>query len=81
MVNGLVYYGVSYAADDLGGSMYMNFNVSTLAAIPAAVAFFYFLNRYALTHLCSLLGGGSKVCHTDLMCHLPSQIFLEYAMR
>jgi len=45
MVNGLVYYGVSYAADDLGGSMYMNFNVSTLAGIPAAVAFFYLSNR------------------------------------
>ena len=26
--------------------MYMNFNVSTLAGIPAAVVFFYLSNRY-----------------------------------
>ena len=76
--------------------MYMNFNVSTLAGIPAAVAFFYLSNRYvpmlctngmhciashSFRHLliCVVCGGreGSKVCHTDLMCHLPSQIFFR----
>ncbi|XP_065069180.1 solute carrier family 22 member 15-like isoform X3 [Rhopilema esculentum] len=45
VVNGLVYYGVSFAADDLGGSMYRDFLLSTLAGICAAFAYSYFSDR------------------------------------
>ena len=33
-INGMVYYGASYGASDLGGSMYLNFALTSLVEIP-----------------------------------------------
>ena len=35
--NGMVYYGAAYGASDLGGSMYLNFVLTSLIEIPANV--------------------------------------------
>eukprot|EP00111_Clytia_hemisphaerica_P000334 TCONS_00000879-protein len=45
-VNGLVYYGLSLSADDLGGSMYLNFVYVSLAEIPSAICAADFSNRF-----------------------------------
>ncbi|XP_028391757.1 solute carrier family 22 member 15-like isoform X2 [Dendronephthya gigantea] len=34
-INGMVYYGASYGASDLGGSMYLNYALTSLIEIPA----------------------------------------------
>ena len=36
-VNGMVYYGVSLASDNLGGNMYRDFVLTSLVEIPANV--------------------------------------------
>jgi hypothetical protein len=36
-INGMVYYGASYGASDLGGSMYLNYMLTSLIEIPANV--------------------------------------------
>ena len=45
-VNGLVYYGLASAAGDLGGSMYLNFFLLSLAEIPSAMCASYMPNRW-----------------------------------
>ncbi len=34
-INGMVYFGASYGASDLGGSMYLNYTLTSLIEIPA----------------------------------------------
>lgn len=36
-VNGMVYYGISMASDNLGGNMYRDFVLTSLVEIPANV--------------------------------------------
>ena len=50
IVCGLLYYGVSFAADDLGGSMYRDFILSTLVSFPGASLCFFLSNRYVFTY-------------------------------
>lgn len=45
MVNGMVYYGVAFAADDLGGSMYRDYILSCLVEIPAVFLAIYLCNK------------------------------------
>ena len=45
MVNGLVYYGVALAADDLGGNMYRDYILASLVEFPAVVAAIYLCNK------------------------------------
>eukprot|EP00794_Sanderia_malayensis_P018702 gene18702-20590_t len=45
MVNGLVYYGVALAADDLGGDMYRNYIVASLVEFPAVILAIYFCDK------------------------------------
>ena len=38
LVNGMVYYGVSFSTPTLGGNMYLNFFLSSVIEIPANYA-------------------------------------------
>ena len=44
-VNGMVYYGVSLASDNLGGDMYRDFVLTSLVEIPANVLVIILGNR------------------------------------
>ena len=46
MVNAMVYYGLSLAADDLGGSLYLNFVLVSLVELPASVFSIDFPTRF-----------------------------------
>uniref|UniRef100_A0A7M5WT68 Major facilitator superfamily (MFS) profile domain-containing protein n=1 Tax=Clytia hemisphaerica TaxID=252671 RepID=A0A7M5WT68_9CNID len=46
MVNGMVYYGISLASDDLGGSLYLNYVLVSLIELPAHVFAIDFSNRF-----------------------------------
>ena len=46
MVNGMVYYGIALAADDLGGSLYLNFVLVSLVEFPAVIIAIVCLNRF-----------------------------------
>ena len=46
MVNGMVYYGIALAADDLGGSLYLNFVLVSLVEFPAVLIAIVCLNRF-----------------------------------
>ena len=46
MAASIVYFGVSLAADDLGGSIYVNFILVSLVEFPAGLATIYFLNTF-----------------------------------
>jgi len=45
IVNGLVFYGVSFAADDLGGSMYRDYILVSVVDFPAAFFAIYLCNK------------------------------------
>ncbi|XP_046843149.1 solute carrier family 22 member 15-like isoform X2 [Xenia sp. Carnegie-2017] len=45
-INGMVYYGASYGASDLGGSMYLNYTLTSLIEIPANVLVVYMCERF-----------------------------------
>ena len=45
-VNGMVYYGVSLASDNLGGNMYRDFVLTSLVEIPANILVIVLGNRY-----------------------------------
>ena len=44
-VNGMVYYGVSLASDNLGGNMYRDFVLTSLVEVPANVLVIELGNR------------------------------------
>ena len=44
-VNALLYYGISLASDNLGGSMYRDFALTSLVEIPANILIMYLVNR------------------------------------
>ena len=44
--NGLVYYGLAIAADDLGGSLYRNFVILSAVEIPAVIVSIDFSRRF-----------------------------------
>ncbi|XP_057314092.1 solute carrier family 22 member 3-like [Hydractinia symbiolongicarpus] len=46
MVNGMVYYGLSLAADDLGGSLYRNYVLFSAIEFPAMVMAIDFCERF-----------------------------------
>ena len=46
MVNGAVYFGISLAANDLGGSLYFNYVLVSIVELPAAVMAIWLCNRY-----------------------------------
>lgn len=46
MVNGALYYGISLASSDLGGSFYLNFVLVSIVDIPASLACIWLCNRY-----------------------------------
>ncbi|EDO36696.1 predicted protein, partial [Nematostella vectensis] len=45
-VNGMVYYGVSMSAGDFGGSIYLNFVLTSLVEFPANVLLIHNCNRF-----------------------------------
>ncbi|XP_057291589.1 organic cation transporter-like protein isoform X2 [Hydractinia symbiolongicarpus] len=45
-VNGMVYYGISLASDDLGGNMYRDFVLTSLVEIPGNILVIVLSNRY-----------------------------------
>ena len=45
-VTSMVYYGLSLAADELGGSMYLNFALVSLMECPGHITGAYFSNRF-----------------------------------
>ena len=47
-VNGMVYYGISMASDNLGGDMYRDFILTSLVEIPANILVVVLGNKYAL---------------------------------
>merc|ERR1712142_1174618 len=59
MAASLVYFGVSLAADDLGGSIYINFILVSLVEFPAGMTAIYFLSAFGRkdTIICTLLSG------------------------
>ena len=53
-VNGMVYYGISMASDNLGGDMYRDFILTSLVEIPANILVVVLGNKYpisVITHL------------------------------
>lgn len=44
-VNGMVYYGISLASDDLGGNMYRDFVLTSLVEIPGNILVIVLSNR------------------------------------
>jgi hypothetical protein len=46
----MVYYGASYGASDLGGSMYLNYALTSLVEIPANVFVVDSCVRYDVHH-------------------------------
>ena len=64
MVNGMVYYGLSLAAGDLGGSLYTNFTLMGIIEFPAAVLSKFTLDkmgRRRTTYLFMAVGGVSCI--------------------
>ena len=59
IVNGMVYYGLSLAADDLGGSLYLNYILVNAIEFPAIVTAIHFCNRFGRkrTITCAILIG------------------------
>ena len=45
-VNGMVYYAVSMSAGDLGGSIYLNFVLTSLVEIPGNLLVVHGCNMY-----------------------------------
>lgn len=45
-VNGLIFYGISFAADDLGGSVYVNFVILVAADLPGTIISIYSCNAF-----------------------------------
>ena len=45
MVNGLVYYGVALAADDLGGQIYRDYILTSLVEFPAVILAIVLCNK------------------------------------
>ncbi len=50
----MVYYGASYGASDLGGSMYLNYTLTSLIEIPANILVVDNCGRYNV-HIASLI--------------------------
>ena len=44
-VNGMVYYGLSLSAGEFGGSIYLNFVLTSLVEIPANLLVIHNCNR------------------------------------
>lgn len=61
MVFSLLYFGVSLAADDLGGSLYGNFILISLVEFPAGFAAIYLLNKIGRkkTIICTMFLGSA----------------------
>ena len=59
LVNGMVYYGLSLAADDLGGNLYVNYILVSVIEFPAIASAIYFCDKFGRkkTILPSLLIG------------------------
>lgn len=50
-VNGMVYYGLSLSSGEFGGSIYLNFILTSLVEIPANVLVIHNCNRYKNVHM------------------------------
>ena len=46
LVNGMVYYGLSLAADDFGGSLYRNYVLVSIIEFPAIIMAIHFCQRF-----------------------------------
>jgi len=59
-VNGMVYYGISLAADELGGSFYLNWIYVSVIEIPSAIIAIFCANRFGRksTTIVSMIIGG-----------------------
>ena len=71
LVNGMVYYGLSLAADDLGGSLYTNVVLLTIIEFPADILTLYMCNiigRKRTTAISMAFGGIACV----LIAFIPS---------
>ena len=64
-INGMVYYGISLASDDLGGDMYRDFILTSLVEIPANILLIWLCNQFGrkksvmwsmLVTACALIG-------------------------
>lgn len=49
LVTSLVYYGLSFNADDLAGNMYLNFALSGIVEIPAYILASILVNKWVYT--------------------------------
>jgi len=59
-VNGMVYYGISLAADELGGSFYLNWIYISVIEIPSAIMAIFcsnYLGRKTTTIIAMIIGG------------------------
>ncbi|XP_066923326.1 solute carrier family 22 member 13-like [Clytia hemisphaerica] len=60
MINGMVYYGISLAVGDFGGSLYRDFALVSVVEIPAMLCVIDFPNRFGrqkTTMVCTFLTG------------------------
>ena len=46
MVNGMMFYGLTFAADDIGGSLYFNFFLLNIISLPAVFTITIFCERF-----------------------------------
>ena len=53
MVNGMVYYGISLAADELGGSLYLNYVLVSIIEFPSALLAMYLCDRVGRKKTCT----------------------------
>ena len=76
--NSLVYFGLFLAANDLGGSIYRNFIILSVADIPFAFLGIYFCERVGRkkTIVISMLAGGAACI---AIAFVPSEAKLKYA--
>ena len=51
-VNGMVYYGLSLSSAEFGGSIYLNFVLTSLVEIPANILVIDNCNRYIIYNKC-----------------------------
>ena len=78
MVIGTLYFGLSLAADKLGGSVYLNFVLLSTTEIPAIISSIYFCNKIGRkkTVMVSLMFAGIGCV---LLALLTQVILIEYA--
>lgn len=70
-VNGMVYYGLSLSSGEFGGSIYLNFILTSLVEIPANVLVIHNCNRFGRkkTTVAHMVAAGISVVAVSLIPH------------